>query len=342
MFFRCRFIIAEKINLCFPIFLTIISHIKGQELFIHAEPASSLPKGVIGLSLSDQLYREVDQSRNLFATKVLYGITSHWSIACILSFSNHHGTSWPVDFIDHLQNSSGSIFSVKKIKRGIKYPYLMNGIYFYSKYRIYSLDNRNRHFRIALFGEASYINVPHDEAEPSLMDDTRGVGGGVIMTFLNKHFASSWTLGGIYPFSFSKDNPALHQFIDPAIITLKSAPAIQSSLSFGYLLYPRVYKNFRQTNWNLYLELIFKSYGRAKVLLNDQPVFSQSIFLSPSSYLEVHPGIQHIINSNLRLDFSVGWKWAGGSYVRYYPIISFGISRYFYPSIKKTKFNNAS
>ena len=44
---------------------------------------------------------------------------------------------------------------------------------------------------MAAYAEWSNTNVTHDEAEPTLLGDTRGYGGGLITTYLKNHFAAT-------------------------------------------------------------------------------------------------------------------------------------------------------
>ena len=68
-----------------------------------------------------------------------------------------------------------------------------------------------------------------------------------------------------------------------------SRNALNYSLSAGYLLLPRTYKSYKQTNLNLYVELLGKSnldqYRR-------------------NYYVDVAPAVQLIFNSTTRLDLS--------------------------------------
>tara|TARA_B100001079_G_C15945415_1_gene312544 strand:- start:6 stop:455 length:450 start_codon:yes stop_codon:yes gene_type:complete len=67
----------------------------------------------------------------------------------------------------------------------------------------------------------------------------------------------------------------------------------KNSISAGYLLFPRKYKSYKQTNFNIYLEFLTNT-----ILTKDFPnryhKFSSTIA----------PGIQFIILSRSRLDFS--------------------------------------
>ncbi len=67
----------------------------------------------------------------------------------------------------------------------------------------------------------------------------------------------------------------------------------KNSISAGYLLFPRKYKSYKQTNFNIYLEFLTNT-----ILTKDFPIRYHKF----SSTLA--PGIQFIILSRSRLDFS--------------------------------------
>ena len=114
--------------------------------------------------------------------------------------------------------------------------------------------------------------------------------------------------------------------------------AITYSLSFGYLLLPQTYRSYKQTNINLYAEFLGKSYGSGKVFLENigAPGSSYQItgpavqVFEAHNYVEFHPGLQAIFNSNLRVDISAGFPLLNQSYTRFYPVYTLGVQRYFF------------
>ncbi|HXS36988.1 MAG TPA: hypothetical protein VN721_09820 [Flavipsychrobacter sp.] len=305
-----------------------------QELFPLMEPASTMPKHTLGIRLMNESYEEVgNQFRTQFALRAMYGITPRLSVYFTGDASNHHNRTLPPDFPTH-----------NTPQVGVHHPFLFNGYNIYAKYRFLSIDGENSHFRAALYGEWSNLNVAHDEAEPTLLDDTKGYGGGLITTYLKKRFAISFTGGFIIPSEYNggvTDPAGLPEI--PAKVDYGNA--INYDLSIGYLLFPRKYKNYTQTNWNLYLEFLGKSYDAAKVYFSNYmysiPFYAVPIALVPvlqaGNYIEVHPGLQCIINSNFRADLSVGFPLLNKSFVHYYPVYTIGIQRYFYFNKKKSK-----
>lgn len=307
---------------------------RAQELFPMTESASSTPpKGVLGVKLSGETYNEINQLRNLIALKVTYGLAARMTISATPTISNHHSKQLPPEFPDH---------NTPQI--GVSLPYLFNGVDLYAKYRFLSMDREKSHFRMALYGEYSFLSTAHDEAEPTLLDDTKGFGAGVITTYLHHHFAASFTGGVIVPSVY-------HGVVPDVISSLPALPAIVTygngynyHLSFGYLISPAEYKSYSQANWNVYMEFIGKSYTAAQMQVGNVvyqlPFYSINTkynkALQAGQYIELYPGVQTIIKSNLRIDFSVGYPIVGKSYVHFYPVYNLGIQRYFFFNRKKS------
>lgn len=303
---------------------------KGQELFLHNEPASSVPKGVFGARIFGESFKEISSQRNMLAIRLMYGITPKLSAYLTATGSNHHGKNLPKDLITHTHIGNQTIYYTQPIQKGISYPYRFNGIHIYAKYRFLTMDGQNKHFRMALYGEWSHIKNAHDEAEPNLLDDTKGYGGGLITTYLKKRFAVSLTSGVVIPGNYEETVPLTNGSSLMTHTEVQYGRALIYNLSFGYLLYPKEYKDYSQSNWNIYLEFNGKSYEGAKVFQDGLELETQSSSLKASHYVEVHPGIQRIVNSNLRIDLSVGFNLINKSYARFYPIYMVGVQRYFY------------
>jgi hypothetical protein len=290
-----------------------------QELFPLNEPASSVPKKVLGARLYEQNYKDLGANKSLYGMRLMYGLTSKLSVIMVGTVSNHHNTKLPLDIIYHFN-------------RGKNYPFIYSGTYFFAKYRFISLDGKNTHFRVAGYGEYSNVSVTHEEAEPTLIDDTGGYGMGVITTWLKNRFAVSLTYGYIKPNSFTNSTP---NYPGGPIITTQIwyGDAVKYNLSFGYRLAPHHYTNYNQPNVNIYLEFLGKTYGAARIVQNgqDQSINTNTATrLWANSYIEVHPGIQVIAKSNLRFDLSAGFNVVRFSYAHFAPIMTVGVQRYFY------------
>jgi len=305
-----------------------------QELFPVAQPASNVPKGVLGVRFFTETYNEASIVRNLFALKVLYGLTSKLTVEATPNISNHHSKQLPPDFPVH-----------NTPQVGVYHPYLFNGVDFYAKYRFLSFDGQNSHFRAALYGEYSILKVAHDEAEPTLLDDNSGVGTGIITTYLKGHFAVSFTGGVIYPFKYKGLVPDEIPGLPGVPATVTYGMGYNYSLSFGYLLFPHSYTSYKQTNWNIYMEFVGKDYDAVKMQVGNVyynlPQYSISTkgnkALQEHQYIEIYPGVQAIVKSDIRIDLSVGFPLINKSYVHYYPVYTLGIQRYFYFHKRKAK-----
>jgi hypothetical protein len=99
---------------------------------------------------------------------------------------------------------------------------------------------------------------------------------GLIATRLQHKWASSLTAGWV------------HRYVGN---TAYSKDGIQFIFSNGWLLYPKNYDNYQQTNVNFYIELI------------GQQLIGQS-----SRFLDIAPSIQLIFNSQAKLN--LGYRWA--------------------------------
>ena len=302
-------------------FIIIASFAYSQELFTHVEPASNIPKGVLGIRLFNEGYNEVNQFRSYQSVRFMFGLSPKWMLTQSFNFSNHHGKRFPTDFI---QNDGTIGYHTHGVKKGNKYPYSFEGLNLNVKYRFLSIDGERKHFRMAAYVEAAGGNEAHDEAEPSLMGDNGGVGGGIIATKLHHRFAISGSVGGIFPQSY-------HFKKMDSTIQVKYGNALTYSLSLGLLCLPIKYKSYKQTNVNVYAEFVGKAYGDAKVYNKGQEIVIADVpQLEKGYYLEFRPSVQFIFHSNLRVDFSVAMPAINRSYVRGAPVYFFSIQRYFY------------
>jgi hypothetical protein len=310
-----------------------------QELFPLTEPASTVPKGVLGIRLFTQFYQasatdsigqQQSVTRNMFAARIMYGLTSKLSIEITASGSNHHDTLLPNNLVKHTHNAQGgNVYYINSVPRVAIYPFLFAGFNFYAKYRVFSSDGNKSHFRLALFGDYSTVKAAHDEAEPELIDDCGGYEAGFIATKLIDRWGISLTSGYIHPFSFTEVQT---QYIWPYQTTIvQYGDAVEYNLSIGYRFFPDKYTNdYSQNNFNVYLEFLGKSYNAANITLNGEALTIQTNLLRKGYYVEMHPGIQWIINSNARVDLSIGYPILGESYIHFYPVYNIGIQRYFY------------
>jgi hypothetical protein len=169
--------------------------------------------------------------------------------------------------------------------------YRVEGGSFYAKYRFLSVDDVQKHFRGAVFGRISTSKRPTYTEDINLEGDNSGWQGGVIFTQLIHKLALSATLG--YSNVFAQSNKQLSGMDSPDQL-------INYSLSSGYLLLPFVYKNYDQPNFNLYVELLGKTNPS-----------------TGSSYLDLAPAVQLVLNSKTRIDLGYRFQMTGNLNNRY-------------------------
>jgi hypothetical protein len=226
----------------------LVCPVFSQELYVNTEPASNMATHSLGIRVENQGYFN-PEFKNRSTLELMYGASRHLMI---------HGSIYVSDYYQNqLHFEGGSV---------------------YAKYRFLSIDSVQRHFRGAFFAKASGINNPVVNQEISLEGDNSGVQSGVVFTQLLHKLALSgsvsylhdWDNGGSY------SPPVNH-----------ASNSIAYTVSSGYLLLPRAYKDYSQTNVNIYAELLGKV----------NPGYGQS-------YLDFAPAVQLIFNSLLRVDFS--------------------------------------
>lgn len=291
-----------------------------QELFVHSEPASNVPAHVLTVRFSNEIYQEVNTIRTWQGYKFMYGFNSKWMLIQTFSFSNHHSPKLPANFVqyDPILNSHYTEGSPK----GLSHPYSAENLCLTMKYRFLSLDREKQHFRMAAYADLAGGNEAHYEAEPGYSGDNSGIGLGLITTILKNKFAASVNLGFQKPNRYKQYNPD---------ITIYYGNAISYIISTGYLVYPRVYKNYKQTNINFYLEFYGKKYQSPVVQYNKKNIPIQNTSsLTGSSYLEIRPSLQFIIHSNTRIDIGISKSIIRNSYIRSDPTFFLNIQRSIY------------
>lgn len=320
----------KKTSVIVAISLLVLNcKVHGQELFILNEPASSVPKGVVGVRIYSHHYKEFSTTRNMGAIRLMFGATSKLSIMATASMSNHHSRKLPKDLVNHTHVGNQTNYFTQSIKRGVDYPYLFTGINVFAKYRFLSIDERYKHFRMAAYGEWSASKVAHDEAEPNLTDDNGGYGFGMISTWLKNRLALSLTTGFIKPNSYSETQPDFTGGPDLPT-TIEYGNAIKYNFSLGYRLSPKKYEAYEQVNWNIYVEITGKSYGAARVIQNGTELKTRTAALRSGTYVEISPGLQRIINSNTRVEFCYTFSLIGTSFAHFPTAWTLGVQRYFY------------
>lgn len=237
------------------IFTVGIWQLQAQELYIFSEPASNMPAKAFGLKYAAK-FLENQRSSKLEQRQALE-----------LQFG--HTKKW----MTHVGTTVSDMYSPRIRWESIR---------LYSKYRFLSQDQVHKHFRAAAFGEIVHsVNGPmYDELTSD--GDQSNIRGGMIFTQLIHKLAISSTLS--YVRSLQKH--------------IKHTPfashAFNYSVSAGYLLFPKSYTSYDQTNLNLYLEC-----------LGSQALDKRR------SFIDLAPALQLILNSNTKLNLGYRFQVAG-------------------------------
>ncbi|HTM98111.1 MAG TPA: hypothetical protein VL088_05195 [Pedobacter sp.] len=238
-----------------------------QELYVFTEPASNMPAQSIGVRLTNEGMFHNQTFNNRSIAEVMIGLNKN------------------------------VMFHVQGFLSNMDGRYQMEGSSFYLKYRFLSLDNEQSHFRGAAFGRISSSKRKIASEDINLEGDNSGIQGGFIFTQLLHKLALSATVG--YSKSLGKREKLLYDHSMPGM----EMPAMQVttpdeilsySLSSGYLLFPFVYKNYNQPNFNLYFEML----GRANPA-------------NGKTTLDFAPAFQVILNSKTRIDLGYRFHVAG-------------------------------
>ncbi len=271
----------------FSLFLLLLlsEQTTGQELFVSTEPASNMPAGSVELK---------------YAGKFIEGYHSN-------KLEQRHMLEFHASPGKRLMVNVGTTISDM-----YSYPVIRwESARIYAKYRFYSNDEVHRHFRAAAFLEGSYsVNEPYYD-EISFDGDQSGVRGGIILTQLLHKLAVSSTL-------------SVSQVLQPERWEEGPSPySFQSfnySLSGGYLLFPRSYNSYEQTNINLYFEVL----GSSNIGNNKY-------------FLDMAPAIQFIFNSNTKLNFAYRFQVNGNMHRMAMNSYQVSVDRTFLNAFKKRR-----
>lgn len=234
---------------------------QGQELYVFSEPASNLPAKTISLKLTDhfitndRVYKRVSHR---VMPQILFGISKKFMVSAGGTFANMHTPDFRYESVN-----------------------------LYMKYRFLSKDEMHKHFRMAFFAEGSVTRSPFHFDEISLMGDKDGVEAGIIATQLWHKLAVSGTISHTQILDKSRNSKVIY-------VPSRNFQSMNYSLSAGYLLLPKEYTDYRQTNLNLYLEML------------GQQTLDRSTY-----YIDMAPAIQLIFNSNAKLN--IGHRFQLGS-----------------------------
>ena len=194
---------------------------RGQELYPYTEPASNMPARSMSLKLSGMFGKGVHGNgiEQRYSPEVMFGLSKKWMVHAGVTFSNMYENF-----------------------------YYYESARVYAKYRFLSNDEVHEHFRMAAFATAAYSRNRLQHNELNLMGDHSGVQVGVIATQLWNKLAVSGTASLIEVFDKKRNDKTLPQQY--------AFESFNYSLSAGYLVLPVEYKDYNQTNLNLYAELL--------------------------------------------------------------------------------------
>lgn len=228
----------------------MVAQMQAQELFVVTDPASNVPANSLSVRVSQSVFeQQFEKGFNYhLMPEVTYGLNKNLMIRASAFLSNRNN------------------------------QFAAEGAGLYAKYRFFSTDDLNSHFRLAAFGRFSFNNSDIHQDQIEIMGQNTGFETGLVATKLIKKVAISSSL------SFEKafDNQSNYPF--PSEL---GNNATNYSLSFGKLMYPKKYTSFKQTNINFMVEFV-----------------GQTINENGKSYLDVVPAIQFIFNSQARLDLA--------------------------------------
>ena len=146
------------------------------------------------------------------------------------------------------------------------------------KYRFLSSDGIHKHLRMAAYVDGSLTrDLFHYYDEISLMGDKTGIEAGLIVTQLWHKLAVSGSVGSTKVLDGSRFDRSLNY-----------------SVSAGYLVLPRTYRDYKQANLNIYLELI------------GQRLIGENLF-----FVDIAPALQVILGSRTKINVGQRFQMEG-------------------------------
>jgi hypothetical protein len=233
--------------------LFISKYSSAQELYTATEPASNRAAKSVGFRVDNSIMDERGTSRINYhlIPELMIGVHSKLTMHAGVFFSN----------------------------RSDRFQY--EGATLYGKYRFLNRDAMQRHFRMAAFGRISVNNSDIHQEEINMYGHNTGYEAGIVATQLLRKVAISSSVSYLK----ATDNRNNNKFPYGS----KQSNAINYTLSFGKLMLPREYKDYRQTNVNLMVEFL-----------------NQLNIGSSKFYMDIAPSIQFIFNSQSRVD--IGYR----------------------------------
>jgi hypothetical protein len=228
-----------------------------QELYVFSEPASNIPAHSVSAKftdhfvIKDKIYGRFSQR---YMPQVMFGLSKKLMFHIGATISNMHTNAFRYESFNA-----------------------------YVKYRFFSHDEIHKHFRMAVFAEASNTRAPFHYDEITLMGDKSGLEFGLIATQLWNKLAISGTVAHTQVLDPSRKSSVIY-------VPARAYQSVSYSLSAGYLLFPKEYKDYKQVNINFYTELLGE----------------QTLDIKKHC-LDLAPALQFIFNSNSKLN--VGYRF---------------------------------
>jgi hypothetical protein len=244
-----------KGSFCIILFLLSMT-MNGQELYVFTEPASNMPAHSISLKLTDHFVSNdkiYNRFSHRFMPQVMFGFSKNLMVHVGATVSNMHTTDFRYESFN-----------------------------LYAKYRFHSKDDIHKHFRMAVFADASATKAPFHYDEITLMGDKSGIEAGIIATQLWNKFALSGTISHTQVLHKSRKSDVIY-------VPARAYESMNYSISAGYLLLPKEYKDYKQVNINFYTELLAE----------------QTLDIKKHC-VDLAPALQFIFNSNAKLN--IGYR----------------------------------
>lgn len=245
--------------------------VTAQELFVFTEPASNMAAKGFGLRLNNYLMDETGSKKYSYhlIPEVMWGASKYLMVHAEAFLSNRNKN------------------------------FVAEGGALYAKYRFYSTDEVQQHFRMAAFGRFSFNNSDIHQQAIDLNGHNSGYEIGWTGTKLKGKVAVSATASFLHALDNNKEK---------FIYGDQNRNAVNYTLSIGKLMLPKEYTSYKQTNLNLMAELL------GQVNTN-----------TGYSFLDLAPSVQLIFLSKMRLDLAyripiikdLGRTSPGGYFVRF-------------------------
>ena len=248
-------------RILFLIFFILSLTASSQELYVYSEPASNMPSKSISAKLTGHYVfsgNSYDRASQRYMPEIMFGFNKNLMVHASITMANMHTRDFEFE--------SWAL---------------------YAKYRFLSNDDIHSHFRMALFVDGSGTRSPFHYDEISLMGDKSGVEMGLIATQLWNKFALSATGSHTQVLDISRKTDVIY-------FPARNYQSLNFSLSGGLLLLPKEYTDYKQTNVNIYAELL-----------------AQRTLDHPRYYIDLAPALQFIFNSNAKLN--IGHRFQLGS-----------------------------